>query len=116
MTAFLLLLLRLPALNSRIITWVSDISYSIYLLHAVVMVVIGLHYAWKGWTAFAVASAVTLLLASLSFIFIEQPAMRYARHRDWRMAKPTPVATAMQWITGIRQPVPFPAVNNPAVS
>ncbi len=116
MAALLVLLLRLPALRSRLITWLSDISYSIYLLHAVVMVAIGLHYGWKGWGAFAVACAATLLLSSLSFILIEQPAMRYARHRDWRQARPTPLATAKAWITGTRQPVPFPAVNKPAVS
>jgi len=98
MTALLLLLLRLPPLPSRLVNWLSDISYSLYLTHAVLLVWIGQHFGWKGADAFAASLLLSVTMASISYIVLEQPAMRFARTLDWRKSLPTPKRTVMAWI------------------
>jgi peptidoglycan/LPS O-acetylase OafA/YrhL len=73
-------------LESRILKEIGKISYGVYLFHNFVLA--GLMKALPGiswlanysWTRFAFAGSVTLIVASLSWHFLEKPANRLKRH------------------------------------
>ena len=71
-----------PALDNRLMQWLGGRSYSIFLLHG--LVVVGIGFVVPGglgpWQAFAVLTAATLAvaipLAALSYRFVELPFLR----------------------------------------
>ena len=65
--------------------WLGQRSYSIYLWHWPVFVVTrpGIDIDLDGWTALAIRLAATLVLADLSFRFIERPIREGALGRVW---------------------------------
>lgn len=76
-------------LSNRVALTLGTISYSIYLLH---MLVIGLFSFWASQfvqlgtpTGFAVVAAVTAVLAAIFYATIERPMIRAGRHLSGRM-------------------------------
>lgn len=63
--------------SPRWLTFIGDISFSLYLLHTLLITGIGKHLRWTGLTegvkGFILYSLVALLLAALSFRFVEKP-------------------------------------------
>lgn len=80
--AALLLALRSPLLDHPVLHWLGDRSYAIYLIHLPVVLTLARLDA-HGAGALAAAVAVTLVLADLSFRWLEQPARAAIRAR-WR--------------------------------
>jgi peptidoglycan/LPS O-acetylase OafA/YrhL len=68
----------LPGLGTRLLAWLGEISYSVYMLH--IFVVYALPRAWEKfpvlynpWLSLPLAIAVTILVSWLSYRFIETP-------------------------------------------
>jgi peptidoglycan/LPS O-acetylase OafA/YrhL len=72
-------------LDTAPMRWLGHRSYSIYLWHWPVFVVTrpGIDIALEGWPALALRLAATLVLADLSFRFIERPIREGALGRAW---------------------------------
>ena len=72
-------------LDAAPMRWLGQRSYSIYLWHWPVFVVTrpGIDIDLDGWTALAIRLAATLVLADLSFRFIERPIREGALGRAW---------------------------------
>lgn len=91
--AVLLLALRLPLLESRVMLWLGDRSYAIYLVHLPLMqTVVAQTGLLAGSAGFILAInlayiATVLLLSELSFRLIENPA-RQAIRSAWQKASP----------------------------
>jgi peptidoglycan/LPS O-acetylase OafA/YrhL len=91
--ATLLLALRLPLLESRVMLWLGDRSYAIYLVHMPLLQMVVAQtgpVAGSAWFILAVnlAFIVTVLaLSELSFRLIENPARRAIRSA-WQKASP----------------------------
>ena len=63
----------LPAMfSSRIIAWVGVISYGVYVYHRPLMSVMNIG-AQRGWGTFALVTAATIVVASISWIVFERP-------------------------------------------
>ena len=85
--AALLLALRLPVMEGRVMVWLGDRSYAIYLIHMPVILAL-LHQFGsevRGSGLLALAAALTLGLSELSFRLIEQPGRRAIR--QWWAAR-----------------------------
>jgi peptidoglycan/LPS O-acetylase OafA/YrhL len=77
------------ALSRRPLVWLGDISYSIYLIHMVVLIPLG--YALRALNLdglfliwLLVGGSATLMLSTVSYYWFERPA------RDWIRALPLP--------------------------
>lgn len=113
--ALMLLALGAPPTRSRLIRWLSDVSYSFYLLHMIAIESTVARFDLYGVPGAGLALAMTLVFASLGHILIEQPMMRLAR-APGRLATlvPTPLATIAFWFRADPAPSarpPFPAVG-----
>ena len=73
-------------LGWRPLRWVGERSYGIYLWHWPVFMVTrpGLDVPLDGWKLLALRLAVTILLAHLSYRYVEQPIRHGALSRAWR--------------------------------
>jgi peptidoglycan/LPS O-acetylase OafA/YrhL len=92
------LAIRYPAwgpfrvLNTAVVQWLGKISYSMYLVHALLIYVFSL----LNWPfSFKLAGAVfsTILYASLMFIFVEEPLMRLRKNITIILSKPKTEST-----------------------
>jgi peptidoglycan/LPS O-acetylase OafA/YrhL len=73
------------------LTWCGRISYSLYLVHPVVLVVAELQHPWLGpWRAIGAS----FLLAAALHRFVEQPLRRGSLPRPWRRGEATAPAPA----------------------
>ena len=94
-SALLIVLARQPwafreVLRSAPLLWLGGISFSLYLVHAPVLVA-GLHLLHDQWPPIAVAAAgaaAALLVAVLFFHLVEEPSRRLARRIERRLARP----------------------------
>lgn len=90
-----------PVSCNRVLTYLGDISYSIYLTHPIVMW--GVMWAneriawggwpWQGWACIAATLMVTIVVSSLTYRYIEMGLS--VRLRRWgleKLAKPRPAA------------------------
>ena len=77
--ALFVLALTLPTLSSRVVKLIADVSYSFYLTHFFVIIVLHqvleLHSKW----AIVLAFGLTLFVSAVLFRFVERPMMRAAR-------------------------------------
>lgn len=90
---FVLALLVEPRLRPvRVIGWVADRSYSLYLLHGLLaFAVMDLVYPRLGFpAALLIGVALTLVGADLSYRWVERPSMRLARRLAARWSAPRP--------------------------
>jgi peptidoglycan/LPS O-acetylase OafA/YrhL len=77
-------------LRSAPLRYLGDISYSLYLMHAVLgirLLKLWVHPgdgALRAWTMFAAALLISVLAADLMFRMIERPSMRFSRRLKWR--------------------------------
>jgi peptidoglycan/LPS O-acetylase OafA/YrhL len=71
---------RTPGLDSRPMTWLGDRSYSLYLWHVPVLMLIGADVR-DGWLPNLFAVAVAVVLTALSYRFVERPFLA-RRQRD----------------------------------
>jgi peptidoglycan/LPS O-acetylase OafA/YrhL len=80
---FLLLALRNRRLPD-VACWLGRISYSVYLLHGMVIMLL-LMMGWSWWVTLPVALAATLLLSHLTYRFVEVPGIALGRaiERRW---------------------------------
>jgi peptidoglycan/LPS O-acetylase OafA/YrhL len=69
--------------TNRLTSWVGDISYSLYLWHFPVIVLLPALFRQNSPAYYVLAAALTLTLAVASYYFVEEPARR-ARWRSWR--------------------------------
>lgn len=88
-------LLLVTALNSqpirsRIVFWISETSYAIYLCHFPMMLWVRDRLGWEGMAGALAALMGSLILASLSYVLIERPFVRIGR----RMTRSPPPKTA----------------------
>ena len=74
-----LLFLKLPPLQDVLSRYIGKISYSLYLVHAKVMLVVYVHLKWSGAGAHAAVVVATLLLASVLYYAVEQPMIEYGK-------------------------------------
>jgi peptidoglycan/LPS O-acetylase OafA/YrhL len=79
-------------LNWRPLAYLGTISYGLYLYHTFVIFTIDKLVLWSGralapWAVFAIATAVSIALASLSFRYFERPVMAL-RHRRAKVVTP----------------------------
>ncbi len=79
LAALLVIALQTATWHCRMLKWIADISYSLYLLHVPVLLVTYNSWGWRGLSGALGAFALVVLVASLSYLFIEKPAMRWAR-------------------------------------
>lgn len=82
-----------PLVN-RAVLWFSEISYSVFLYHVLVMTfaLVTLKMSFNGspravLSMIAVSLPITLVLAALSYRFVEQPARRYGRKLARRVGR-----------------------------
>ena len=75
--------------------WVGRRSYGLYLWHWPVLVLAESalpawqRTGWQGWALGGIAAVITVVAAALSYRFVEQPVMRFRRHRpDGAPARP----------------------------
>ena len=78
-SALLLIALKAPIYQSKILGWLSTISYSVYLLHFSVFLAFKYLLQWQGVVVSLFSLLMTIILASISFYLIEKPAMKLAR-------------------------------------
>ncbi|MEB3245883.1 MAG: acyltransferase [Vampirovibrionales bacterium] len=99
--ALYLLLSRFPVRPMAFWSWLGNISYSVYLIHAQIGTVfmgliIAIRPAWfaEHWLALfaliAVAMALTLGISSLTYRWIEQPAVQLGRSLSERLFRKSP--------------------------
>jgi peptidoglycan/LPS O-acetylase OafA/YrhL len=87
----------LPArlLSLRPLTYVGQISYGLYLWHWPVFLILNnARTGLVGWSLFAVRVAVSVVIASLSWHFIESP-IRQRKFASWRSRAMLPLAIGM---------------------
>ena len=77
--ALMIIALNSPVLENRFLKWIADISFSIYLIHFIMLDLIFNQWKLVGWPAILIATLTTLLLASLSYRWVEKPCMVWAR-------------------------------------
>ncbi len=77
--------LKLPIFIERGLKVLGKISYSVYLMHTFAMIAIS-NFAISGISYIACVVVASIMLAIPTYLFIEQPAVRYA-HNRWRRAK-----------------------------
>lgn len=94
-SALLIVLARQPGrfragLRHPVLAWLGAISFSLYLVHAPVLVAAlhGLHDRWNPFAIAALGMAVSVYVAVLFFHLVEEPARRLARRVERRMAAP----------------------------
>jgi peptidoglycan/LPS O-acetylase OafA/YrhL len=90
-----------PGLASRPMTWLGDRSYSLYLWHVPVLMMIGADVR-DGWWPNALAVVIAVGLATLSYRFVERPFLD-GRRRDRRL------------VGAVADDTPDPAVGRRAV-
>jgi exopolysaccharide production protein ExoZ len=78
-----------PTIRSRMVFFVAETSYAIYLCHFPVMLWVRHRLGMEGLAGALFSAGLTLLLASLSYILIEKPGVRIGR----RLAQPSPPGT-----------------------
>lgn len=76
---FLIAGINTEPVRNRIVFWISEISYSIYLCHFPVILFVHERLQLSGGTGLAVAVVVTLLMATASYLLIERPGIRLGR-------------------------------------
>jgi peptidoglycan/LPS O-acetylase OafA/YrhL len=69
----------------RALLWVGSISYSLYLLHPLVLAFFGVQEG--NLTGFGIFIIASLLISSCTYLFIEKPAMRLGRWMELRRSK-----------------------------
>ena len=77
--SLVILALNNPTKKLQFLKWVADISYSIYLIHFIVLDYIFNHWGWIDFYGAFFAIALTLLLANYLNKWIEKPFMTIAR-------------------------------------
>ncbi len=115
-------------LGSAPMRWIGMRSYSLYLWHWPIFQITrpGMDVSLSGWQLFAVRIGITILLAELSYRFVEQPVRRGALNRIWRSLRNRPAAPAQPEHTPVPelvlvkhvpapQPTPFKPTHPSAV-
>lgn len=74
-----ILFLRLPPLQDTLSRYIGKISYSLYLVHAKVMVVVYTQLHWSSAAGHLTVIIVTFLLATLLYYAVEQPMIEYGK-------------------------------------
>jgi peptidoglycan/LPS O-acetylase OafA/YrhL len=74
-----ILSLKLPPIQDMLVRYIGKISYSLYLVHAKVMLVVYVHLQWSGAGAHLAVVAATLLLATGLYYAVEQPMIEYGK-------------------------------------
>lgn len=89
-----ILFLKLPPIKDGLVRYIGKISYSLYLVHAKVMVVVYANLHWSGAGAHLTVVIATLLLSSALYYTVEQPMIAYGkRFRSTRRASTASAAT-----------------------
>jgi peptidoglycan/LPS O-acetylase OafA/YrhL len=73
------LLLRLPPVQDALVRYILKISYSLYLVHAKVMVVVYVNLQWTGADAHFAVIVATLLLSIGLYYTVEQPMIEFGK-------------------------------------
>jgi peptidoglycan/LPS O-acetylase OafA/YrhL len=84
-----ILVQKAPPLRDPIIEYTSEISYSLYLLHAKIAVIVYGYMQWNGWGGHMIVIATTFALAGSLYRRVERPMIEYGKR--WRS---TAAATA----------------------
>lgn len=69
-----------PALRSKGVFIISEVSYSIYLCHFPVLLMVKNIWQISGYLGVAVSILLTLTLSVISYIFLEKPAINFGKH------------------------------------
>lgn len=82
-------------LRLRPFVFLGKVSYSLYLLHAIMLLVTihTLYGRYSVWTCWGVALAMTAVITVLSYYFVEEPSMKLGRYLASRV-RPAPTAPA----------------------
>lgn len=90
-----ILFLKLPPIQDVLVRYIGKISYSLYLVHAKVMVVVYVNLQWSGVGAHLCVVVATLLLATGLYYTVEQPMIEFGkRFRSTRRGSVPSGATA----------------------
>lgn len=81
---FMLAALNSQPVRNRMIFYISETSYAIYLCHLPILILVHNRWQMTGIAGVATAVALTLLTATCSYILVEKPAIRLGR----RLARP----------------------------
>ena len=74
-----ILFLKLPPIKDVLVRYIGKISYSLYLVHAKVMVVVYANLQWSGAGAHLAVVVAALLLATVLYYTVEQPMIDYGK-------------------------------------
>lgn len=74
-----ILFLQLPPLQDVLSRYIGKISYSLYLVHAKVMVVVYSQLHWSGAAGHVTVIVVTFLLATVLYYAVEQPMIEFGK-------------------------------------
>lgn len=76
-----LVVFLLPNARNRLFEWIGKISYSIYLLHPVALLVV-LHVGFGSmWAKILAATSLTILFGAIGYYLVEWPSIRYGHRR-----------------------------------
>ncbi|EJE54542.1 putative acyltransferase [Acidovorax sp. CF316] len=89
-----ILLLKLPPIKDVLVRYIGKISYSLYLVHAKVMLVVYVNLQWSGAGAHLAVVVAALLLATVLYYTVEQPMIEYGKRFRSTRRVGTAAATA----------------------
>lgn len=78
--AALFLWIRRVGIHDKLTTWIAKVSYSIYLVHVPILLIIFKHLNITGWPGLVLATLSVAIASELSWRFIEAPAQRFGKH------------------------------------
>ncbi len=70
------------ALSGRVMTWLGERSYAIYLWHVPALIVVSRELHWPPWAQAGAVLVGTLALAEISWRLVESPAQAWSRRLD----------------------------------
>jgi peptidoglycan/LPS O-acetylase OafA/YrhL/CubicO group peptidase (beta-lactamase class C family) len=99
----------LPALlEARPLRWIGRRSYSLYLWHWPIFLLIAPEVVgpWSRWSADLIRIGLTVLLASVSYRFVEQPVRAHGFAGAWALLRSTPPRALLQNVLSAWAPGP----------
>ncbi len=110
--------LNCPPVSSRVVHFISETSFSIYLSHITVLLFVRDQWGLAGPLGVLVGTALTLLVSAITYRWVEQPAMRWGRRLTRKPGTPVgPQPVVLPALPALPVlPVLTPAVNTPLPS
>lgn len=77
--AAFMLWLRRFGIHDKLTLWIAKVSYSIYLIHVPVMLIVFKYFNLSGWTGLIVATSTIMICSEISWRLIEAPSQQFGK-------------------------------------